>query len=60
MRHLHGFLLLLVFLENAFAQAPAPDYRNPNLPIEQRVADLLKRMTLEEKVGKLAPRRGAD
>ena len=60
MRHLHGFLLLLVFLENAFAQAPAPDYRNPNLPIEQRVADLLKRMTLEEKVGQLAPRRGAD
>lgn len=25
-------------------------YRNPKLPIEQRVADLLKRMTLEEKV----------
>ena len=25
-------------------------YRNPALPIEQRVDDLLKRMTLEEKV----------
>jgi beta-glucosidase len=30
-------------------QAP-PKYRNANLPIEDRVADLLARMTLEEKV----------
>jgi beta-glucosidase len=35
------------------AQDVLPDYRNPRLPIEQRVADLLKRMTLEEKVGQL-------
>ena len=60
MRYLCGFLLPFVFLGSAFAQTPAADYRNPNLPIEQRVADLLKRMTLEEKVGQLAPRRGAD
>lgn len=32
--------------------ASAP-YRNPNLPIEQRTADLLRRMTLEEKVEQL-------
>ena len=25
-------------------------YRNPNLPVEERVEDLLSRMTLEEKV----------
>jgi beta-xylosidase len=31
-----------------------PDYRHPQLPVEQRVKDLLKRMTLEEKVGQLA------
>src|SRR6266480_5810666 len=31
-----------------------PDYRNPKLPIPDRVADLLKRMTLEEKVDQLA------
>ena len=28
-------------------------YKNPNAPIEKRVADLLKRMTLEEKAGQL-------
>ncbi len=30
-----------------------PAYRNPNLTVEERVADLLGRMTLEEKVGQL-------
>src|SRR5579859_6821333 len=29
-------------------------YRNPKLPIPDRVADLLRRMTLEEKVDQLA------
>ena len=28
-------------------------YKNPSLPVEERVADLLDRMTLEEKVGQL-------
>jgi beta-glucosidase len=36
------------------AQERVPAYRDPNLPIEQRVADLLQRMTLEEKVNQLA------
>ena len=36
----------------AVAQEPPP-YRNPLLPVEQRVADLLSRMTLEEKVAQL-------
>ena len=26
-------------------------YKNPDLPVEERIADLLGRMTLEEKVG---------
>ncbi|HYY94494.1 MAG TPA: glycoside hydrolase family 3 N-terminal domain-containing protein, partial [Pyrinomonadaceae bacterium] len=30
-----------------------PDYKNPRLPVERRVADLLGRMTLEEKVAQL-------
>jgi beta-glucosidase len=35
------------------SQAQAPDYKNPRLPVERRVADLLSRMTLEEKVAQL-------
>ncbi len=34
-------------------QSPAPPYKNARLPVEQRVADLLRRMTLEEKVAQL-------
>lgn len=55
------FIILLFLIAPAAAQEPVPDYKNPKLPIEQRVADLLKRMTLEEKVdqlgwGAVAPR----
>ena len=32
-----------------------PRYRNPKLPIEDRVNDLLSRMTIEEKIGQIAP-----
>ena len=32
-----------------------PKYKNSNLPIDDRVADLLSRMTLEEKIGQIAP-----
>ena len=43
----------------AFAQAPAPDalpFRDPDLPLEQRVDDLLSRLTLEEKVSLMIER----
>ncbi|MDZ7269793.1 MAG: hypothetical protein ONB48_21205 [candidate division KSB1 bacterium] len=36
-----------------FAGEEKPRYKNPALPVEERVADLLGRMTLEEKVGQL-------
>ena len=36
------------------AQAAAPRYKDASLPIQDRVADLLPRMTLEEKVEQLA------
>jgi beta-glucosidase len=49
-------LLVLVAMAslatNARAQETLP-YRNADLPIERRVADLLGRMTLEEKVGQM-------
>jgi beta-glucosidase len=35
------------------AQEQTPDYKNPRLPVERRVADLLGRMTLEEKAAQL-------
>src|ERR1039457_5777415 len=32
----------------------APKYRNPNVPVDDRVADLLSRMTLEVKVHEIS------
>jgi beta-glucosidase len=37
------------------SQDNTPKYKNPNLSVEDRVADLLSRLTLEEKIGQLAP-----
>jgi beta-glucosidase len=39
--------------EKPAAQASAPRYKDASLPIEDRVADLLPRMTLEEKVDQI-------
>ena len=36
-----------------WAQKSQPAYRNPELPLEQRVDDLVSRMTLQEKVSQL-------
>ncbi len=46
------FLLLAVIVNTATTQS-LPPYKNPNLPIEQRVNDLVSRMTLEEKIGQM-------
>ena len=48
-------LAVLLAAGGVFAQspAPAPPYRNAALSVEERVADLIGRMTLEEKVGQL-------
>ncbi len=35
------------------SQEKTPDYKNPRMTVERRVADLLGRMTLEEKVAQL-------
>jgi beta-glucosidase len=35
------------------SQTTTPDYKNPRLSVDERVADLLKRMTVEEKVAQL-------
>lgn len=47
--------LVLSFIvpRSADTQQRTPDYKNARLPVERRVADLLGRMTLEEKVAQL-------
>ncbi|MGH9734892.1 MAG: glycoside hydrolase family 3 N-terminal domain-containing protein, partial [Candidatus Acidiferrales bacterium] len=45
---------LAIFTAVASARQGAPDYRNSNIPIAKRVANLLSRMTLEEKVDQIA------
>ncbi len=53
------FILFAALLSIAQSQSGSdiPAYKNPNLPVEQRVQDLLGRMTLQEKVAMLS---GAD
>ena len=61
MRRLLFLILIFILAENGIAQntsgSAAAPYKNPNLPVEQRVQDLLSRMTLQEKVAMLS---GAD
>src|SRR5689334_17902326 len=51
----HVLLVLLVpaLVSAARAQRQLPTYRTPTLPIDARVKDLLRRMTLEEKVAQM-------
>jgi beta-glucosidase len=46
----------LIELKNSKLPPPPPDapYKNANLPIEERIEDLLARMTLKEKVAQMA------
>src|SRR5258708_16760138 len=39
--------------DKAGSQEQIADYKNPRLSVEQRVADLLSRMTLEEKIAQM-------
>jgi beta-glucosidase len=50
-----AFVLFVLFCGFApmNSQSSSPDYKNPRLPVERRVADLLSRMTLEEKIAQL-------
>ncbi|MBN2520933.1 MAG: hypothetical protein JXB17_10540, partial [Bacteroidales bacterium] len=45
--------LFILFLLIACNSNKVPKYKNSSLPIEVRINDLVKRMTLEEKVGQL-------
>src|ERR1700679_2175013 len=58
MKRLACLLSLLLAETAGLAQTQSksdiPPYKNPRLPIEQRVQDLLGRMTLQEKVAMLS------
>ena len=53
-QRLLSIALIGFHLPLCFSQESQPAYRNPNLPAEQRAADLVKRMTLEEKIDQIA------
>jgi len=48
-----ALVILSMAVVVAAAQAPPPPYRDRSRPVEMRVADLLARMTIEEKVAQL-------
>ena len=52
MRRVQGVLILLLFSFICYSQT-TPPYKNPNLPVADRVNDLLSRMTPEEKFWQL-------
>jgi len=45
--------ILALLMVNSCDQVEVPEYKNANLPTEKRVADLLSRMTLEEKAAQM-------
>lgn len=47
------FSLLLVAVNTIYAQQSVAPYLNPSVPIDQRVDDLISRMTLEEKASQM-------
>lgn len=53
--NLHGIIpMAIVMLFSGIASAEnIPVYKNPQAPVEERVADLLSRMTLDEKTAQL-------
>jgi beta-glucosidase len=48
-----SFLLSGFPLSGTHGQSAPPVYKNPSLPVEKRVADLMSRLTLEEKVSQM-------
>jgi beta-glucosidase len=53
LKHLAAIVLLTTLATSAGAQQQSYPYLNPQLPIEQRVNDLISRMTPEEKVSQM-------
>jgi beta-glucosidase len=52
------FFASIAFLASAFGQQPRYPFLNPNLPVEQRIDNLLSLMTIEEKINCFGTRTG--
>ncbi|MGF7037811.1 glycoside hydrolase family 3 N-terminal domain-containing protein [Mucilaginibacter lappiensis] len=52
--HYKKSFFLLIYAVVLGLNAQAQVYKDPKVPVQKRVADLLKRMTLEEKVGQMS------
>jgi beta-glucosidase len=52
-RQASAFLLVFAALASHAQTAPPAAYSNPSLPVEQRVDDLVSRMTLDEKISQM-------
>jgi beta-glucosidase len=46
-------ILLLCLMATSITAQDTPAYKNPDLPVEDRVEDLLSQMTLDEKIGQM-------
>ena len=57
-KFLAAVILSVIFSLSLAAQTnqPLPKYKNPRLPVDERVSDLISRMTLEEKVSQMIDR----
>jgi beta-glucosidase len=55
-----ALLGLVLLTKTSDAQTASPAYKNPNLPVDARIADLLSRLTLEEKARQLDMYAGID
>ena len=53
-------LFVLLISAVVFGQNNSPIYLNPSANVDSRVADLMSRMTLEEKVGQMCQYVGID
>ena len=53
---MYRFVLIfvdLIFVNFLFAQPTKYPFQNPSLPLEERVTDLVSRMTLDEKIAQM-------
>jgi beta-glucosidase len=59
MRITYLISMVLILTLGCTSKSKLPDFKNPDLPLETRVNDLLRRMTLEQKISQMVNRAAA-